>query len=224
MFSESLLLTLKVALVTTIILLLVSTPIAWWVVSLKKRYRVLVEAVLALPLILPPTVLGFYLLIILNPEGLISSAFRSLGFSGQLTFNFTGLVIGSVVYSLPFAIQPLVSAFSKVPKIYLDSAKLLGAGSFDRFISIVLPLSKGGFVLGGVLSFAHTIGEFGVVMMIGGNIPGVTRVVSIDIYNQVEALNFHRAHELSLLMLLFSLVVLVIVYSINLRGQGRRND
>ncbi|PIK14850.1 molybdate ABC transporter permease subunit [Halobacteriovorax sp. JY17] len=213
--SESIILTLKVALCTTFLLLLISTPLAWWVIGLKKKYRILIESLLALPLILPPTVLGFYLLIILNPNGMIATFFKALGHSGQLTFNFTGLVIGSVIYSLPFTVQPLINSFSKVPKIYLDSARLMGASGLDRFRSIVIPLSKSGFVLGGILSFAHTIGEFGVVMMIGGNIPGVTRVVSIDIFNHVEALEFKEAHQLSLIMLLFSLIILIVIYSIN---------
>lgn len=220
--SESILLTLKVASITTLILLIVSTPIAWWVVNLSKKFRVIVEALLSLPLILPPTVLGFYLLILLNPDGFIASTLKSLGHSGQLTFNFTGLIIGSVIYSLPFTVQPLINSFSKVPRKYLDAAKLMGAGRFDQFFSIVVPLSRSGFILGGILSFAHTIGEFGVVMMIGGNIPGVTRVVSIDIFNHVEALEFEKAHQLSLIMLLFSLAVLIVIYSLNTRKRGER--
>ena len=213
--SDSILLTLKVASLTTIILLFISTPIAWWVVNLSRKKRVLVEAFLSLPLILPPTVLGFYLLILLNPNGIIANTLRSLGHSGQLTFNFTGLIIGSVIYSLPFTVQPLINSFSKVPKKYLDSARLMGAGGFDQFLSIVLPLSKSGFILGGILSFAHTVGEFGVVMMIGGNIPKITRVVSIDIFTHVEALEFQKAHQLSFIMLIFSLIILILVYSLS---------
>lgn len=220
--SDSIILTLKVASVTTFILLLISTPLAWWVIGLRKQLRIIVEALLALPLILPPTVLGFYLLILLNPNGFIAETLKMMGHSGQLTFNFTGLIIGSTIYSLPFTVQPLINSFSKVPKKYLDSAKLLGATRLDQFLSIVMPLSKSGFVLGAVLSFAHTIGEFGVVMMIGGNIPGVTRVVSIDIFNHVEALEFDKAHQLSLVMLLFSLTLLVVIYSLNSSRRGRK--
>lgn len=220
---DSILLTLKVATVTTIVLIIVSTPLAWWIVQMKSRFRILIEACLSLPLILPPTVLGFYLLILLNPEGAIASMLKSVGHSGELTFNFTGLVIGSVIYSLPFTVQPLINSFSSVPKKYLNAAKLLGANPLDQFISIVLPLSKKGFFLGAILSFAHTVGEFGVVMMIGGNIPGVTRVVSIDIFNYVESLEFEKAHQLSFVMLIFSLLILSIVYGVSFSKRRASN-
>ncbi|ATH06856.1 molybdenum ABC transporter permease subunit [Halobacteriovorax marinus] len=221
---NSILLTLKVAFVTTIFLVLISMPLAYLVVRVKKRYRIFIEAILSLPLVLPPTVLGFYLLIVLNPNGWLSTSLRTLGFSGNLTFNFTGLVIGSVIYSLPFCVQPLINSFDSVPKIYLESARLMGAKRWDRFINIILPLSKKGLLLGSILSFAHTIGEFGVVMMIGGNIPGVTRVVSIDIFNHVEALEFSKAHQLSLVMLLFSFLTLIIIYFLNTLSERDLND
>ena len=173
---------------------------------------------MALPLVLPPTVLGFYLLVALGPEGFIGGSLEALGMQ-HLAFSFTGLVIGSVVYSLPFAVQPLQNAFASVPRELLEAAACLRARFFDRFRHLVLPLAKRGFITAAVLSFAHTIGEFGVVLMIGGNIPGETQVVSIAIYDHVEGLNYGAANQLSLWLLAFSLVVLLIVYSLN-RGQA----
>ncbi|MCH8501100.1 MAG: molybdate ABC transporter permease subunit [Aliidiomarina sp.] len=211
-------LTLQLAAVSTVILLIISLPLAWWLSQTSSRWRPLVEATVALPLVLPPTVLGFYLLVALGPEGIIGGSLEALGMH-HLAFSFTGLVIGSVVYSLPFAVQPLQNAFASVPRELLEAASCLRARYADRFIHLVLPLAKRGFVTAAVLSFAHTIGEFGVVLMIGGNIPGETQVVSIAIYDHVEGLNYSAANQLSLWLLAFSLLVLLIVYSLN-RGQA----
>jgi len=196
-------LTLKLAGLSTIILLLVGTPIAWWLSRSKFRYKFLVEAFLTLPLVLPPTVLGFYLLLALSPVG--------------LAFSFTGLVIGSVVYSLPFVVGPLQDTFVSLGNRPLEVAATLRAKPMDQFFSIVLPLSRSGFITGGVLGFAHTLGEFGVVLMIGGNIPGVSQVLSISIYDHVESMNYGGAHLLAGGLLAVSLILLVIVYSLNKR-------
>lgn len=211
-------LTLQLAAVSTVILLILSLPLAWWLSQTTSRWRSLVEATVALPLVLPPTVLGFYLLVALGPEGFIGGSLEALGMQ-HLAFSFTGLVIGSVVYSLPFAVQPLQNAFASVPRELLEAAACLRARFIDRFRHVVLPLAKRGFITAAVLSFAHTIGEFGVVLMIGGNIPGETQVVSIAIYDHVEGLNYGAANQLSLWLLVFSLAVLLIVYSLN-RGQA----
>ncbi|HRQ47516.1 MAG TPA: molybdate ABC transporter permease subunit [Rhodocyclaceae bacterium] len=214
---EPIWLTLQVAAVTTVILLLLGTPLAWWLARTRTRWRVVIEAVVALPLVLPPTVLGFYLLIALNPNGAVTQFLRGFGFEGQLTFSFTGLVIGSVLYSMPFAVQPLMHAFESLSERLLDAAATLRAGALDRFFSVVVPLSRRGFLTAATLSFAHTVGEFGVVLMVGGNIPGRTRMVSIDIFDHVESLAYAEAHVLSAMMLVFSLVVLTLVYGLNRR-------
>lgn len=210
-------LTLQVATATTLILLVLGTPLAWRVARMRSRVKVVIESVVALPLVLPPTVLGFYLLIILNPDGLVTRVLQGFGYEGQLTFSFTGLVIGSVFYSLPFTVQPLMHAFEAIPAKLLDAAATMRASSVDRFFSVVVPLSRHGFFVAGTLTFAHTVGEFGVVLMIGGNIPEKTRVVSIDIFNHVETLAYTQAHLLSGIMLLFSLAVLLMVYGFNHR-------
>lgn len=209
---QSLVLALKLAAVTTVLLLLIGTPMAWFISLMKGKWKAVIEALVALPLVLPPTVLGLYLLIGLGPNGLISGFFHFFGMPRQLSFTFTGLAIGSFFYSLPFTIRPLVHAFESIPKNYLDAAKALKAGPVDRFFSITIPLSKPGFLTAGVLSFAHTIGEFGVVLMIGGNIPGKTRVVSIDIFNRVEALEYTQAHILSAILFIVSFIALVSIY------------
>lgn len=211
-------LTLQLAAVSTVILLILSLPLAWWLSQTSSRWRPLVEATVALPLVLPPTVLGFYLLVALGPEGFIGGSLEALGMQ-HLAFSFTGLVIGSVIYSLPFAVQPLQNAFASVPREFLEAAGCMRARFIDRFINLVLPLAKRGFITAAVLSFAHTIGEFGVVLMIGGNIPGETQVVSIAIYDHVEGLNYGAANQLSLWLLAFSLLVLLVVYSLN-HGQA----
>jgi molybdate transport system permease protein len=210
-------LTLEVAFWTTIILLLLGTPIAWWLAKMQHGSKVFWEALIALPLVLPPTVLGFYLLLMLNPNGQVTEILRWFGFEGQLTFSKTGLIIGSVFYSLPFAVQPLMHAFENVPQKLLDAAASMRASVIDRFFTIVVPLSQRGFMVAATLSFAHTVGEFGVVLMIGGNIPGETRMVSIAIFDHVESLEYAQAHVLSAMMLLFSLLVLMLVYALNRR-------
>ncbi|MBC80121.1 MAG: molybdate ABC transporter permease subunit [Gammaproteobacteria bacterium] len=213
----ALLVTLKLALVSTFILLLAGTPVAWWLSRTEWRFRFLIEAVVALPLVLPPTVLGFYLLVALSPAGPIGAVTSALGL-GSLAFSFSGLVIGSVIYSMPFVIQPLQDAFRAIGPRPLEVAATLRAPPLDRFFTIVLPLAKPGFITATVLGFAHTLGEFGVVLMIGGNIPGETRVVSIAIYDHVEMLEYTRAHLLAGGLLLLSFLMLTLVY----RNRGFR--
>ena len=208
--------TLKLAVLTTVILLFIGTPLAWWLANTRWRFKYLVEAVVALPLVLPPTVLGFYLLIALGPDGLIGGTLESLG-GRPLAFTFTGLVIGSVIYSMPFVIQPLQDAFSAVGRRSLEVAATLGASPLDRFFTVAVPLARPGFITAAVLGFAHTLGEFGVVLMIGGNIPGSTQVVSIAIYDHVETLEYTKAHWLSGSLLLMSFLLLIAVYALNRR-------
>jgi len=208
--------TLKLAGLTTLILLLLGTPLAWWMARTRWRFKFLLEAVVALPLVLPPTVLGFYLLLMLGPNGPLGGLLSSLG--GQpLAFTFTGLVIGSVFYSMPFVIQPLQDAFSAIGQRPLEVAATLRASPLDRFFTIALPLARPGFITATVLGFAHTLGEFGVVLMIGGNIPGETQVLSIAIYDHVESLEYTNAHILSAGLLLLSFVMLIAVYAANKR-------
>ncbi len=208
--------TLSVALTTTLVLLIIGVPIAWKLARMTSRWKVLFEALVALPLVLPPTVLGFYLLISMNPNGMVAEALRFLGHpDGQLTFTFVGLVIGSVFYSLPFAVQPLMHAFEQVPQVLLDAAKTMRANAVSLFWQVILPLSRRGFLTAATLAFAHTVGEFGVVLMVGGNIPGETRMVSIAIFDHVESLEYAQAHVLSLIMLIFSFAVLLSVYGLN---------
>ena len=212
-------LSLWLAFVTTLILFVIGTPLAWWLASTRARLRPLVEAVTALPLVLPPTVLGFYLLILLGPASPIGAFWLQLTDS-TLTFSFSGLVIASVFYSLPFMVQPLQAAFESIGVRPVEAAASLRAGPLDTFWSVVLPLSARGFLTAGVLSFAHTIGEFGVVLMVGGNIPGETRVVSIAIYEHVETLDYQSAHILSAGLLVFAFLVLTVVYAL----RRRRDD
>lgn len=209
-------LTLKLALVSTTVLLVLGTPLAWWLARTRWRYRFIPEALVALPLVLPPTVLGFYLLLALGPGGPIGGLFQSLG-GRPLAFTFTGLVIGSVVYSLPFVVQPLQDAFSAVGRRPLEVAATLRASPWDRFFSVAVPLARPGFLTATVLGFAHTLGEFGVVLMIGGNIPGQTRVASIAIYDHVEGLEYAQAHGLAAVLLVLSFSLLVSVYALNRR-------
>ena len=211
-------LTCKLAAVTTVILLLIGTPLAWWLSRTQSRLKVPVEALTALPLVLPPTVLGFYLLLIMNPTSTLGGFWLTLT-GDSLTFSFAGLVIASVVYSLPFMVQPLATAFDGVGRGPLEAAASLGASPLDAFFSVVVPQSARGFLTALVLTFVHTIGEFGVVLMVGGNIPGETRVISIAIYEQVETLNYRDAHILSLTLVAFALLALILTYSLG----GRRN-
>lgn len=211
------LLTVQLATATTVILLVIGTPLAWWLSQTRSRLRGPIEALIALPLVLPPTVLGFYLLLSLAPDGPIGRLLQSLGLP-SLAFSFWGLVVGSVIYSLPFVVQPLQTAFTGVSRQLLEVAATLGAGGLDRFLSVVLPMSKVGYLTAIVLGFAHTMGEFGVVLMIGGNIPGETQVLSIAIYDHVESLQYGQAHWLSALLLILSFAVLLTVYTVNRRG------
>ncbi len=213
-------LSVQLAAVTTGLLLLIGTPLAWWLATTRNRLRPVIEAITALPLVLPPTVLGFYLLIFLSPNSTIGGLWRDAT-GGTLTFSFTGLVLASSLYSLPFMVQPLQTAFEAVGRGPMEAAASLRASKLDAFFSVAVPLSKRGFVTGMVLSFAHTIGEFGVVLMVGGNIPGQTRVISIAIYEQVEVLDYAQAHALSLILLVFSFVVLLAVYTLNRRAPVR---
>ena len=208
---QAILLTLKLATTVTLLLLLLCTPLAWWLATSRSRWRGPVAAIVALPLVLPPTVLGFYLLLALGPNGWLGQLTQSLGL-GLLPFTFWGLVLASMCYSLPFVVQPIQSAMQAIGQRPLEVAATLGAGPLDRFFSVVLPLSKPGFIAAAVLGFAHTVGEFGVVLMIGGNIPGETRVVSVQIYDHVEALEYAPAHWLAASMLMFSFVVLLLLY------------
>lgn len=205
---------LKLALTTTILLLILSTPLAWWLSRTQSRVRPVIESLVALPIVLPPSVLGFYLLVALSPTGPVGKLSELLG-GPSLVFSFPGLVIGSLIYSLPFVAQPLRNAFSSLHRDQLEAAATLGASPFDRFLSIVLPQSKRGFLTAATLGFAHTLGEFGVVLMIGGSIPGETRTMSIAIYENVEMLNYPTAHQLAAIMLVFSFLLLLAVYSLD---------
>ncbi|MFJ4142689.1 molybdate ABC transporter permease subunit [Pseudomonas sp. NPDC089734] len=205
-------LTLKLASLTTVILLVIGTPIALWLARTRSWLKGPVGAVVALPLVLPPTVIGFYLLLLLGPNGFVGQLTQSLGL-GTLTFSFTGLVIGSVVYSMPFVVQPLQNAFVAIGTRPLEVAATLRAGPWDTFFNVVLPLARPGFITGAILGFAHTVGEFGVVLMIGGNIPEKTRVVSVQIFDHVESMEYLQAHWLAGAMLVFSFLVLLALYS-----------
>jgi molybdate transport system permease protein len=205
-------LTLKLASLTTVILLVVGTPIALWLARTRSWLKGPIGAVVALPLVLPPTVIGFYLLLLLGPNGAVGQLTQRLGL-GTLTFSFTGLVIGSVLYSLPFVVQPLQNAFAAIGPRPLEVAATLRAGPWDTFFSVILPLARPGFITGAILGFAHTVGEFGVVLMIGGNIPEKTRVVSTQIYNHVESMEYAQAHWLAGAMLVFSFLVPLALYS-----------
>lgn len=211
-------LTLELAAITTVFLLIVATPLAWWLANTKSKLRSTVSSVVTLPLVLPPSVLGFYLLVAMGPNGPLGKLTEALGV-GLLTFTFPGLVIGSVVYSMPFAVQPLQGAFESIGKRPLEVAATLRATPWDTFFNVILPLAKPGFVTASLLTFAHTIGEFGVVLMIGGNVPGKTQVVSTEIYSYVEAMEYSKAHWLAGGMVLFSFFVLLGLTLLN-----RKND
>jgi molybdate transport system permease protein len=206
-------LTATLAAVTTVLLLLVGTPLAWWLARTGSRLKPVVGALVTMPLVLPPTVLGFYLLLLLGPQGAVGQFTESLGL-GRLPFTFGGLVVASVLYSMPFVVQPLQQAFEAIPEALLEAAATLRAGPWDRFVSVALPLARPGLLTGAVLGFAHTVGEFGVVLMIGGNIPGQTRVLSVAVFEHVEAAEFADAHRLAAGMVAFALAVLVTLYAI----------
>lgn len=209
-------LTLKLATTVTILLLLIGTPIAWWLARTKSWLKAPIGAIVALPLVLPPTVLGFYLLIAMGPEGFMGQLTQALGI-GLLPFTFWGLVIASIFYSMPFVIQPIQNAFEAIGERPLEAAATLRASPLDRFFNVAIPLAKPGFITASILGFAHTVGEFGIVLMIGGNIPEETRVVSVQIYDHVEALQYDNAHSLAGIMILFSFLILLGLY-----GFGRQ--
>jgi molybdate transport system permease protein len=219
----ALLVTIKLASITTVILILVGTPIAWWLSQTRFKFKAVIEAIIALPLILPPTVLGFYLLMTLGTNGPIGNFLESLGGS-SIAFTFTGLVVGSVIYSLPFVVQPLQNSFGSIGKQPMEVAATLGASKLDRFFTVAVPLARSGFITASVLGFAHTVGEFGVVLMIGGNIPGETGVLSIAIYDHVEAMEYGQAHVLAGGLLVLSFVMLLVVYIFNRRFSIMRSD
>lgn len=212
-------LTAQLAALTTVLLLIVGTPVAWWLARTRSRFKPLVASVVAMPLVLPPSVMGFYLLLLMGPQGPVGQMTHALGL-GRLPFSFAGLVVASVIYSMPFVVQPLQQAFEAIPERLLEASATLRAGPLDRFFSVVLPLARPGFLTASVLGFAHTVGEFGVVLMIGGNIPDKTRVLSVAIYGHVEALEFDAAHRLAAGMVVFAMVVLVTLYVLG-RPTGR---
>jgi molybdate transport system permease protein len=211
-------LTLELASVTTLLLLFIGTPIAWWLARTRSAWKGAVGAVVALPIVLPPTVIGFYLLVAMGPEGPVGQFTQSLGL-GVLPFTFAGLVVASVFYSLPFVVQPIQNAFEAIGERPLEAAATLRASPLDTFFSVVLPLARPGYLTATVLGFAHTVGEFGVVLMIGGNIPDKTRVVSVQIYDHVEAMEYAQAHWLAAGMVAFSFVVLLLLYTLNPTGR-----
>jgi molybdate transport system permease protein len=211
-------LTVRLAGLTTLLLLIIGTPIAWWLARSRSRLKSVVGAVVTLPLVLPPAVIGFYLLVLLGPQGPLGRLTQQFGL-GLLPFTFAGLVVASVIYSMPFVVQPLQQAFAAIGEQPMEAAATLRASPLDAFVSVALPLARPGFVTAAVLGFAHTVGEFGVVLMIGGNIPGKTQVLSMAIYNHVEALEYESAHWLAGGMLCFSFLVLLLLYS---RGWNRQ--
>jgi molybdate transport system permease protein len=218
--SGALWLSVRLATITTMVLLVIGTPLAWWLAHTSSRWKPAIEAFVALPIVLPPTVMGFYLLVVLGPYGAIGRWWVELT-GDTLTFSFSGLVLASCVYSLPFAVQPLQNAFESLDRRDLEAAWTLGASRIDAFFSVAVPQSVRGFLNAIVLAFAHTLGEFGVVLMVGGNIPGQTRTISIAIYDQVESMNYDVAHSLSAILLVFAFSVLLLMYVINRRWQKR---
>lgn len=213
--------TLKMAALTTVILLLIGTPLAWYLAKMTSRFKVIIEAIVALPLVLPPTVLGFYLLIAFSPQHLPGEIWQQVT-GQQLAFSFSAIVIGSVLYSLPFVVQPLQKAFEQLGGSLLEAGAMLGAGPIDRFFTLVLPLTKASFITAASLGFAHTVGEFGVILMIGGNIPGETRVLSIALFDHVEAFDYAKAHVLAISLLIGSMILLASVYLLNLPRRATR--
>jgi molybdate transport system permease protein len=215
-------LTAQLAALATLLLLLVGTPAAWWLARTRSALKPVVASLVAMPLVLPPSVIGFYLLLLMGPQGPVGQFTQAIGL-GRLPFTFAGLVVASVLYSMPFVVQPLQQAFEAIPERVLEAAATLRASPWDRFFSVALPLARPGLLTASVLGFAHTVGEFGVVLMIGGNIPGRTRVLSVAIYGHVEALDFDAAHRLAAGMVVFAMVVLVTLYVLN-RPTGRARE
>jgi molybdate transport system permease protein len=213
-------LTAQLAALTTLLLLALGTPVAWWLARTRSRFKPVAASLVAMPLVLPPSVIGFYLLVLMGPHGPVGQFTQALGL-GRLPFTFAGLVVASVLYSMPFVVQPLQQAFEAIPERALEAAATLRAGPWDRFFSVALPLARPGLLTASVLGFAHTVGEFGVILMIGGNIPGQTRVLSVAIYEHVEATEFAQAHRLAAGMVVFAGVVLVTLYLVNPGGRGR---
>lgn len=216
---ESLILTLKVASTSTLIMIFLGTPLAWWLARTRSKSKVFISALVSLPLVLPPTVLGFYMLLLFGPSGPIGRVTEFLGL-GVLPFTYNGLVVASVIYSVPFVVQPLYASFTLIEDSIIEVASTLGAGPLDRFFSVVIPMSVPGFLMAGILGFAHTVGEFGVVLMIGGNIPRTTRVVSIQLYNHVEAQEYIQAHLLAGILLLFSFFALISLFTLARSHKG----
>lgn len=218
---QAIFLTLRLATLVTIILLVIATPVAWWLTATRSKLKPIVGALVALPLVLPPTVIGFYLLIAMGPSGPVGEFTQSLGL-GTLPFTFAGLVIASVIYSFPFVVQPIQNSFEALGKRPLEVAATLRASRLDTFFTVILPLAKPGFITATILGFAHTVGEFGVILMIGGNIPGETQVISVLIYEHVESLQYAQAHSLSAAMIIFSFVVLLLLYGFNQKQKSIR--
>lgn len=214
------LLTVKLALVTTAVLLIIGTPVAWWLARSRSRFKPVIEATVALPIVLPPTVIGFYLLVLLGPHGALGGLWVLLT-GDTLTFTFAGLVIASVIYSFPFVVQPIQAAFESVGRDVLEAAATLGAKPLDAFWTIAIPLAKRGFLTATVMGIAHTLGEFGVVLMVGGNIPGETRVISIAIYDHVEMLDYRSAHVMSAILLAFAFAAMLMLYIVNRKKEHR---
>jgi molybdate transport system permease protein len=214
----ALFLTLRLATVTMLVLLLLALPLSYWLAYTRRRWKVLMEALVALPIVLPPTVLGFYLLVLLGPQTALGRGITHL-LGHPLAFSFTGLVVGSVVYSLPFAVQPMVAGFSAIDPALLEAAAVLGSGRWDTLRRVVLPLARGSILAAAVLTFAHTVGEFGVVLMIGGNLPGATQTLSIALYDQVQDFSYAQANHTALVLLGTSFAALVLLYSQRWRGR-----
>lgn len=218
---QAIFLTFRLATVVTLILLVVATPVAWWLTTTQSKLKPVIGAIVALPLVLPPTVIGFYLLIAMGPNGPVGEFTQSLGI-GTLPFTFTGLVVASIIYSFPFVVQPIQNSLEALGKRPLEVAATLRASRFDTFFTVVLPLAKPGFITATILGFAHTVGEFGVILMIGGNIPGETQVISVLIYEHVESLQYAQAHSLSAAMIIFSFIVLLLLYGFNQKQKAIR--
>lgn len=218
---QAIFLTFRLATVVTLILLVIATPVAWWLTTTQSKLKPVIGAIVALPLVLPPTVIGFYLLIAMGPNGPVGEFTQSLGI-GTLPFTFTGLVVASIIYSFPFVVQPIQNSLEALGKRPLEVAATLRASRFDTFFTVVLPLAKPGFITATILGFAHTVGEFGVILMIGGNIPGETQVISVLIYEHVESLQYAQAHSLSAAMIIFSFIVLLLLYGFNQKQKAIR--